>query len=181
MDIAALIILLSICLALIFGLPFGIASYCYRFLKLKNVPLYWRWIAVVPALGVLYVLAAILLPDRHIYPLDYIEIMAYQPPVGTTFFYGTYDQYAKHDDDFSFGIHTNYPENYRNILKLIDRRGFVKDSVTPLPDTINTYLKKNNLQILQKLSLTRYAHFDYYAVFLSDSSTIFMQKVPKKP
>ncbi len=179
MEVVALIALLGISLALIFGLPFGIAQYAYNFLKRKKVPVYWRWTALIPALGVLYLLASWILPEEHIYELDYKEIIAYKHPEGTTYFYGQSDQYGKHSGDFSFGIQT-YPENYKAILDLLERRGFAKDSTTATPDTINTFLKENDTKIIQKLSLTRYSQYNYYADLLSDSSTIFMRKVPKK-
>ena len=180
MEIVALVAVLAVSLALVFGLPFGMAQYSYHLLKKKNVPLYWRWTAAVPAIAVLYILALLLLPDRHVYKLDYIEIIAYSPPKNATFFYGQADQYGKHPGDFSFGMHTS-PQRYKNILDLIQRRGFAKDSTTRIPDTIRQYLQENKAHVLYKLSLTRYARFNYYADFLSDSSTIFMRKIPKRP
>jgi|GEM_PF-4791948 len=178
MEIVALIIVLGVSLALVFGLPFGLAQYSYNFLKKKNVPLYWRWIAVVPAIIVLYVLASLLLPEKHLYSLDYNEIMAYKAPEDAVFFYGEADQYGKHAGDYSFGLQT-YPQNYKNVLDLLHRRGFQEDSTSQIPDTVQHYLKENKVQLLHQLSLTRYRQFNYYAELLSDSTTIFMRKVPK--
>ncbi|MFT4203880.1 MAG: hypothetical protein QM610_08180 [Chitinophagaceae bacterium] len=178
MEIVALVVVMGVCLALVFGLPFGVARYGYLFLKKKNVPFYWRWIAVVPALVILYLVASAILPEQHIYKLDYKEIMAYDPPADVVFFAQTSGQYGRHAEDYSFGIHT-HPQNYSAMLDLVQRRGFVKDSATITPDSISVFLKKNKLRILQKLSLTRYSKYDYYVDFLSDSSTVFMRKVPK--
>lgn len=178
MEIFALIVVLGISMALIFGLPFGIAEYSYHFLKKKKVPIFLRWLAIIPALVALYFLAAAILPDQHRYDLDYWEIVGYPMTDNTTIFYGQADQHGKHAGDFSLGMQT-YLDDFKGKWDLLQRRGFAEDSTSKIPDTIQCYIKENHLNIIHKFSLTRYTHYNYYVEMLSDSSTIFMRKEPK--
>lgn len=175
MDIVLLVLLLGVSLAFIFGLPFGIAEFCYNYLKRKKVPLYFRWIAVIPALICLFALASWIFPDEHLSERDYWEITAYQFPSEATFLYRDFN---KKNKNFSFGMQTS-PENYISIVDIVQRRGFLKDSTTKIPNIIESFLSQNNQKIIQQLSLTRYSNYNYYIELCSDSSTIFMRKEAK--
>ncbi|PZP44157.1 MAG: hypothetical protein DI598_14860 [Pseudopedobacter saltans] len=179
MDIVALIIVLGVSFAFIFGLPFGIAQIGYNYLKRKKVPLYLRWMAILPALIVLYFLTAWIFPDRHMYSEDFWEITGYQFPQEATIFYKRSDILNKQNKNFSFGMQTS-PESFRAILDNVQRRGFTKDSITAVPDSITTYLMNNNEKVLEQLSLKRYSQYDYYIELCTDSSTIFMRKEYKQ-
>lgn len=178
MDIVALLVILGFSFAFLFGLPFGIAEVIYRFLKRIKFPFYLRWIALIPAFLALYLLGLFIFPDKHLYKLDYWEIMAYQFPDDATFFYQQSKKTHQRGEDFSFGMQTT-PENYNHVSDIIKRRGFTIDTTTKIPDTIQTYLNKNKQKILSQLSLKRYSNADYYVVLCGDSSTIFMRKVLK--
>jgi hypothetical protein len=162
---------------LIISIPIFLSVVLYRYLKKKKSGKWLKYLALIPAFLVGYLLYYSVFPDDDFYKTDFKEVTGLEFPADAKIISKT----ASFPDLFGdytsvFMIKTN-KDGYIKVLGHLEREGFhlVRDSRYS-PDT-QEQLAHSNLQIKAELNSERDQCKDFYVAFLSDSCTILIRRI----
>jgi hypothetical protein len=160
----------------IFGFPILLSYWLYKIFKKKDVNPKWRIFAFFPIFVIGYFVYNAFYPVSEFYEADFKEVTGIELPQESEFEYKTSSYPDQHGDYTSVSIIEIETGFYKDLqTKLIENGLYENGNRIGCPELENAEREMNGLKIEREFSKELDDRF-YYVAFLSDKSSILVQR-----